>query len=326
LLQIKQIERAMAISGQYDRARAMHSEGERLAAREAEELQANLIRDYRIAKDQLLRDQQAERDKLESDRARLRTVLDARKKIDAAKRTNRRNVVEQRQTEALKLLRERSGNVRPDYGASVTGSVQSKGRLRENVIPPLFAPNDPRFVEEDRKRVREKRRIQNEYQRRNAELALMDYRVQPSPRSDTDEGRRLEGAEEQPQREEAAEEGFVVDADGENPGGREEEGSAQPAVEQAGAADPAAAEEEGSEQAEGAEGENPAANEEAEEVAPVNAEGENPGAKDEEMADATDQEANEEEERLSDGIAELGSDIAVAFGTNADEGGDDKEV
>jgi hypothetical protein len=33
---------------------------------------------------------------------------------------------ESRQTESLKLLGERSGTMKPDYGASVTGSVQSK--------------------------------------------------------------------------------------------------------------------------------------------------------------------------------------------------------
>jgi hypothetical protein len=183
LLQIKQIERSMAISGQYERARAMHLEGEKLAAREAEELQATLIRDYRIAKEQKVKAQEAERQKLESDRARLRTVLDAGKKMEGDQRSNRLVVVEQRQIEALKAVRERSGTVRPDYGASVSGSVQSKGKLLDNVIPPLFAPNDPKFVEEEGKRAREKRRAQLEFQKRNAELALIDYTLQPSPRT-----------------------------------------------------------------------------------------------------------------------------------------------
>jgi hypothetical protein len=135
LLQIKQIERAMAISGQYDRARAMHAEAEKLAAREAEELQANLIRDYRIAKEQLMRTQRAERDKLESDRGRLRTVLDADKKSEETKRKNRRNVIEQRQSESLRLLRERS--------------IQNQRKICENGDPPLVAANEDIAGKED---------------------------------------------------------------------------------------------------------------------------------------------------------------------------------
>jgi hypothetical protein len=46
----------------------------------------------------------------------------------------------------------------------------------------LFAPNDPKFVEEDERRQREKRKIQLAYQKRNAELALLDYTVQSSSR------------------------------------------------------------------------------------------------------------------------------------------------
>jgi hypothetical protein len=106
LLQIKHMERALAISGQYERARAMHDEADRIARQEAEQLQRHLIRDYRIARDQMLRRQQAERDKLEGDRARLRTVFDAEKKIEADQRLLRDNVVEGRKAEALKPVRE----------------------------------------------------------------------------------------------------------------------------------------------------------------------------------------------------------------------------
>jgi hypothetical protein len=113
-----------------------------------------------------------------------RTVLDAKKELERFRRENRVAVIEQRRAEAQKVGRERSGTVRPDYGASVTGAVKSKNQLRMNVIPPLFAPNDPKIVQEEDRRIMEKRKQQKEYHKRNADLVLLDYTVQPSPRKD----------------------------------------------------------------------------------------------------------------------------------------------
>jgi hypothetical protein len=184
LLEMKQIERSLAIAGQYERARAVHEDAAQLAASEAELLQGHLIRDYRLARARRLRRQQAERDKLESDRARLRTVLDAQKKLELEQRANREAVVQERISESTKAPRERSGAIGPDYGASVSGSVELKRRFRENIIPRLLAPNDPDFLEEEERRAREKRRQQLEFHKRNADLTLLDYIVQPSPRDD----------------------------------------------------------------------------------------------------------------------------------------------
>jgi hypothetical protein len=64
LLQLKQIENFWAIRSR--------------AASEVEGLQAALVRDCRLAKDEKIRKQRAEREKLEKDRRRLRTALDGK--------------------------------------------------------------------------------------------------------------------------------------------------------------------------------------------------------------------------------------------------------
>jgi hypothetical protein len=200
LLQLKQMEKSLAVSGQYDRAAKIQREADKLAANEAQLLQATLVRDYRLAKDEQVQKQNAEREKLEKDRARLRTVLDGRKKTELEQRINRQAVIAQKRSEGSKPARERSGNAKPDCGASsspsVAESVQSKGKIRENAIPPLLAPNDPTFLEKKDRRMRQKKPEQPECQKRNAELALLDYTLQPSARRDGDEGMASDGEED----------------------------------------------------------------------------------------------------------------------------------
>jgi hypothetical protein len=146
LLQMKAMERSMSISGQYDRAKALHNEAELLAAREAEILQSNLIRDYRLAKEAKVRRQRWEEEKFEHDVDQTRTCMEANKKRELDQRANRDVVVEEKKAESMKSNREMSGKIKSGYGSSVAATVQGRTRYMSNMLPPLFAPNDPKFV------------------------------------------------------------------------------------------------------------------------------------------------------------------------------------
>jgi hypothetical protein len=162
------------------------------------------------------------------------------------------------------------------------------------VIPPLFAPNDPKFVEEDRKRTREKKRIQTEFQKRNADIALMDFRVQPSPRS---EGTSNEAADDTGPIA-VQDDGIVVDGGGENQAGEEEEALEQPARE---------------------------ADAPPEEAVAGDGDGENQAGVDQD-ADVADHGTNEEEAKVEDVIAGLGDDLAAVVVPNADDVDSGKET
>lgn len=182
LLQLKQIERSLAISGKYDEAKEIHKESEAIAQLEGSQIQNKLITDYRIAREKLMIKFNEDMNLFEKSRAQEREVIECQKRKDLEKFVYREEVQKIKQIESRKGCKERSGVIKPDYGASVIGINQTKMKFRDNVIPPLFAPNDPKFVEEEQRKAREKKRIQDEYQKKNAELTLLDYTVQPSPR------------------------------------------------------------------------------------------------------------------------------------------------
>jgi hypothetical protein len=162
------------------------------------------------------------------------------------------------------------------------------------VIPPLFAPNDPKFVEEDKKRVREKRRTQTEFHKRNAELALLDYRVQPSPRSEGTSNEPVDDTDPIAVRDE----GIIVDGDNGNQAGKEGEPLEETAREEDAL---------------------------PEDAVPGDGDGENQAGVDQD-ADVADHGTNEEEAKVEDMIAGLGDDLAAVVRPNADDIDNAKET
>lgn len=187
LLELKKIERTLALSGEFDKARSIHSEAEQLAAKEQKELQAALIRDYRSAKESFLSKQRQEKQKFLQTRLEARSTMEIQKDSEYNKFVKRTAVVQDKYKDAQRAARERSGQIKPDYGVSVSNFNQNKVKFNENIIPPLFAPNDPSFVEEDERKTREKKKKQLELQKKNAEVTLLEYTVQPSPRENEEE-------------------------------------------------------------------------------------------------------------------------------------------
>jgi hypothetical protein len=113
LLQLKAMERSLAISGQYNQAKLIHAEADVVATHEAEGLQANLIRDYRLSKERQIRRQRWDEEKLEHDIEQLRINLETKKQRESDQRANRDLVVEDLKAEGSKIGRERSGTVKP---------------------------------------------------------------------------------------------------------------------------------------------------------------------------------------------------------------------
>lgn len=177
LLQLKNIEKALANSGEYARAKSIHSEVEALQNQEQQQAQEALIRDYNFACRRLERQQAKAKDTLLASRAHTRTLLETRQETERQSALNRANVIKTRQNEA------------PRYRPVVTAATgtrsfsrsgeQSSGK-NDILLPPLRPPNDPQLVEESRRKQREENKKKLAYQKKNAEMTLARVSLTPS--------------------------------------------------------------------------------------------------------------------------------------------------
>lgn len=186
LVKLKALERSLAMSGQFDRARTIHAEAEKLALKEQKELQKSLINDYRAAKETFVEKQKQEKEKFLSVRAANRSRMETKKKIELAKVENRNAVVQERSKSQQNNSNKERNSGQDFHMCYPTMNTQNKTKSPDNLIPPLFAPNDPQFVEEEERKLREKRKRQLEMQKKNAEATLLEYTVQPSPRDENE--------------------------------------------------------------------------------------------------------------------------------------------
>ncbi|OHT05270.1 hypothetical protein TRFO_27023 [Tritrichomonas foetus] len=176
LLQIKKIEKSLALSCEFERAKQIHLEAEKLAEEELQLAQANLNRDYEIALQRLLKKQEEEKQSLLETRAHLRNILMSRYEEEKSAVNNRSLVVSTRQQEAQKGYRTSKRRNEP-IGTGGTFSGNADRKLHDVLLPPLRPPNDPGFLEEDKKRKRELQKKKLAYQKNNAKATLAKYTV-----------------------------------------------------------------------------------------------------------------------------------------------------
>lgn len=175
LLQIKRIEKSLALSCQFEKAKEVHQQAQAISEQEREQQQENLIRDYNTAKKKLEEKQSSEMSRLDQQRAHGRVLLMHKYEQSKSAVDNRSIVIETRKREAQKGYRTMNRQ-RTAIGSTITYSVAGDG-VDDVLLAPLKAPNDPDVIEAEKKRRREINKKQLEFQKQNAQATLAKYTV-----------------------------------------------------------------------------------------------------------------------------------------------------
>ncbi|OHT08275.1 hypothetical protein TRFO_04876 [Tritrichomonas foetus] len=169
LLQLKQIEKSLAIAGNIDEADKVHRKAEQLSNQEALKAQETLVVDYRKAKRRLLNKQKYEENNLKDERERYRLVLENKYMVEKSKVDNRNNVVNKR---ATKLANKQI--LMDSVATWPTQLPQEKGKQLGTLLPPLVPPNEPRYIELRKRRKEELSKLQDDYHQKAMEFDAAD--------------------------------------------------------------------------------------------------------------------------------------------------------
>lgn len=173
LLQIKKIERSLASTNEFERAKQIHMEYEKQAQIEQEQAQHNLNRDYQIAQNKLFQKQQQELSNFEETRNHLRNLMNVKYAESRKQFGIRSRVLNQRKQQTRKGSRNKNSG---QICASLSFTTNEK-RLDDVLLPPLTAPNDPDLIETQQKKKREMNKKKLAYQKQNAQTTLARYTV-----------------------------------------------------------------------------------------------------------------------------------------------------
>jgi hypothetical protein len=175
LLQLRKIERSLALAGNYQKAKKAHLDVEQLAQIEMTNAQSQLMRDYEVARKKFVERQRQEIELFEVTREHDRSLLIAQYEAEKIA-IQRREVVVQRRLEQPPAKKPKMALLNPPV------VYQARDRLAGDdvLLPPLRPPNDPALVAEQSRRKREDGKRKFEYQRKNAERTLLRYSVDPA--------------------------------------------------------------------------------------------------------------------------------------------------
>jgi hypothetical protein len=172
LLQLHKIEKSLAVSGNFQKAKKVHLEVEQLAHIEMANAQDLLIRDYENAHRVLSEKHRQDIELFEKTRLHERSILLARYDSEKVAIDNREFVVQVR-----------SQNPRKAKSSITTlnppTAYQARRRMgaEDVLLPPLCPPNDPGMVEEQNRRRRDEERRKLALQKKHAEDVLLKYTI-----------------------------------------------------------------------------------------------------------------------------------------------------
>lgn len=151
LIELYEIERKFGLTGQFQEAKKIKIEADRLQNIEMAQAQKRLVHDYTIAKSQFDKQQEKERQIFEDTRNHWRSVVVARQKVEMEAIKNRKTVLSVKQTEP-KVVKESSidspSKISDQYNNG-GAAVYRKENIapRDILLPPLMAPNDEKMKE-----------------------------------------------------------------------------------------------------------------------------------------------------------------------------------
>lgn len=164
LLQLMQIEKSLAISGEIDHADYIHSQVVKQTQIEMENAQSNLIHDYQTAKAKHLEKQYIEMNRFEQLRNHGKDLLDADYRADMLRVSHRDHVVQMHVRESI--LKAKKDQTPPTRSAGVP---KNRDSTITSLLPRLIAPNDPSIIRNEKIRRKQIYGKQQEFQRRTIE-------------------------------------------------------------------------------------------------------------------------------------------------------------
>ena len=168
LLNLKEKEKSSALTRDYATAEMLHQEAAEMITVERIEQQKRLRQDYLNAKRLMEEKHQKEIDGINMAKERKLAMINVGKQKRIRELENRRFVLQRKSTEVNERERSDPNNIQPIYG-----SFSKKAPLStDNLLGELIPPNDKKLQEDMKRQSMEKRRMQEEYQKRNAEKTL----------------------------------------------------------------------------------------------------------------------------------------------------------
>jgi hypothetical protein len=175
LLQLRKQEKALALCGDFDGAKAVHEQVLDLQQREWQGHQSLLVADYGKALAQLEAKQQAQIELLEDTRAHERDILGDQYEKAKCAVINRQIVVATKIMEAEKGYR-MTNREKPPIGRESRFALSAdRSGVEDVLLEPLTAPNEPTFREAYQKRKREIEQRKREFHQKNATATLAKY-------------------------------------------------------------------------------------------------------------------------------------------------------
>ena len=175
LLQMKQIEKTLASSGEYTNAKRVHKDVEALEREEFTEAQNQLIVDYQIAQKKLQIKFKREEEQLISNRQHEKVLLESKKQQEQENILKRQSVLMSRSTQR-KNPRQRPVTTSPGLDQQQKVIIAKNYYNEEDfLLPPIIPPNDPKLQEKLRKKKEQDNKKRSEYQKQNAQSALSKY-------------------------------------------------------------------------------------------------------------------------------------------------------
>jgi hypothetical protein len=185
LLQLRKIEKALAVSGNFQKAKKVHGDVEQLAQIEMTNAQSLLIHDYEMAQKKLIQKHQQELELFETTRKHERSILLAQ--YDSQKvAIDHRELVVQVRTQNPRLAK----NALATANAPLAYAARSRTGAENVLLPPLRAPNDPEMMKEQNRQKRDQERRKLAMQKKHAEDVLMKYSLDPQALTQRREGAR----------------------------------------------------------------------------------------------------------------------------------------
>lgn len=229
LLQVKRIEKSLAVSSQFEEAKRVHAEAAAIAAQEREQQQANLNRDYAAAKAKLEEKQKGERNQMEQTRRDGRRLLNVRAQQDKATAQNRSFVVGEKKKEILKGSR-MADRARSSLNGNAYVTAYERSSTEDVLLDPLMPPNDPEMLEQERKRKKEMNKKKRDYHHHHAAATLAKLTVSQKYTFPNERASRERVEDEAKEEEETK--SVAVEAQMTSSGSYEEEKEQQPEPEQ----------------------------------------------------------------------------------------------
>ncbi|OHT08099.1 hypothetical protein TRFO_23561 [Tritrichomonas foetus] len=162
-----EIERKLGLNGNFEKAKKLKVETDRLQAEEMEQAQRLLIKDYNNAKAKFDQQQQEEYQLFIDTRKHWRDVILARHKTEKEAIDNRGNVLSKKQCESVKTKEfQFDPNSRSPTGGGAAIYHRESHRPNGHLLPPLLPPNDEKVKEmlareNEEKRQKNKRILQH---------------------------------------------------------------------------------------------------------------------------------------------------------------------